>query len=303
MIESLHAVLIALASAVQGAQGMVRIETQAIAAPSVIMALEGARKRGVPVSVVLGAKAEYTLDAKGQPTGGNRPYDSGPQGMELRALDAMKAAVFIPPRFSELDRPVFEPGIELNASFAIVDSRRASLCTGAFSIGNAGVCWTTSDPGVVSALIGLHDTDRTDGVSESVEASVSKKLAAQDMILTPANSADFLLLLRQPWKQVVASHLGDGSALEALLASRMPATLWTAPNGTYARTALDRLRRAGWQIRQLPQPFSGTVLVGSKMAYIGSQKVEQAHLEKSRGLGIVLGQQHIARIEQTLQLQ
>jgi hypothetical protein len=302
MIESLDAVLLALTMAVNAASGDIRIQTQSLAAPKVLMALEGARKRGVNVSVVLGAKAEYTLDSSGQPMGGNRPYDSGPQGMELRALDAMRAKVFIPPRFSELDRAVFESGVEMNANFAVIESRWAALCTAPIGIAAQGICWATEDKNTIAALISLNTVDESDRSTDSIEADIGKTLATKDLVLTPANTDDFYFMLRQPWRNVIMSHLVDGKALDALISSRTPATFWMAPNGSYARSAIDKLKRSGWTIANLQKPFLGMVLTNSKMAYIGSQSVDAFQIEKSRGLGIVLNPRHVPKIESILQI-
>lgn len=302
MIDSLQSVLLALVATINSSQGTIRLETQSLSAQPVIMSLEGARKRGVPVSVVLGAKADYTLDATGQPTGGNRPYDSGPQGTEIRALDAMKASVFIPPKFSELDRPVFEPGVEMNANFALVDSRWATLCTAPFGAAMQGICWASSDQAYVNALSSLNMADQSDDLSPQIETEVAQKLATKDLILTPGNAADFYMLLRQSWRNVVLSTLNEGKALESLLSAGAPGTLWISPNGAYARTALEKMRRAGWTVSTLQKPFTGIALTGSKMAFIGSQKVDPAQIEKSRALGIVLPPKHATQIEQILQI-
>ncbi len=302
MIESLQTVLLALAASINSGHGQVVIETQSISSPAVIMALETARRRSVSVSVVLGAKAEYTLDDKGRPRGGNRPYDSGPQGWELRALDAMNASVFIPPKWSELDRPVFEPGIEMNAHFALVDKRWAALCTAPFSSTENGICWSTTDQAMIDALLGLNSVDSTDDLSSGIEADISKKLTSRDLIVTPGNAADFYMLLRQPWRNVAVSNLTEGKALDALLHAGTVGTFWMAPNGAYSRTAIEKLKRAGWAINPLSKPFTGIVLTSSKMAFIGSQKIDQTQIEKSRGLGLVLAPQHVQQIEQILQI-
>ncbi|CAM8644591.1 Phospholipase D-like domain containing protein [Comamonadaceae bacterium] len=299
MIESIQAALLALVAAINTAKVDIRIETQALKSPTVITALESARKRGVAVQIVLGAKADFSLDARGQPTGGNRPYDTGPQGSELRALDAMKASVFIPPQFSELDRPVFEPGVEMNAAFAVIDSKWGLLCSSPFNTNTrSDICWRSSEQAFVTALVDLHKADQS---ITTIDPVIAKSLATKDLVVTPTNSHDFNFLLHQKWRHVVVSYLSDGEGMQALLAAP-PATLWTSPAGVYSRLALVKLQRAGWTIKELPNAFSGIALISPRAVYVGSQKLDDLHLGKSRALGVLLSAKHSAQVEQLLQI-
>lgn len=301
MIETLQTVILALVAAINSAQVEVRIETQALRSPSVITALENARKRDVAVRVVLGAKADFTLDSTGMPTGGNRPYDTGPQGAELRSLDAMQASVYIPPRFSEIDRPIFEPGVEMNAAFAVVDSKWAVLCTAPFntSIGS-DVCWRSNEQKFVTNLLALHRSDSEPSVDRTDEV-LATTLASRDLVLTPDNSKDLIYLLSQRWTNVVVSRLGDGKALDALLQAP-PGRLWLSPDGLYSRTALQKMKSAGWSVSKLQKPFAGVVLTSPRAIYMGAQKLDDLHISKSRSLGILLSSKYAAQVEQLLQI-
>jgi hypothetical protein len=213
----------------------------------------------------------------------------------------MQASVYIPPRFSEIDRPVFEPGVEMNAAFAVVDSKWAVLCTAPFntSIGS-DICWRSNEEKFVSNLSALHRSDSDQKVDRTDEV-LATTLASRDLVLTPDNSKDFLYLLSQRWTNVVVSRLGDGKALDALLLAP-PGRLWLSPDGLYSRTALEKVKAAGWSVQRLQKPFSGVVLMSPRVIYLGAQKVDDLHITKSRSLGILLSSKFAAQVEQHLQI-
>lgn len=302
MITSVAAVLVALSIEVGTARSDVVVDTQELRGDALFTALSRAKRRGVKIDVALGAKADFVLDERGNPRGGNRPYDTGPQGRELAVLDAMGARVFIPPQFSELDRPVFDPGVEFNPAFAVVDGKWSAVCSGPLVPNKHAVCWSSTNTKMAQSLLAIHAADTKDSPPQTAgsERTELASLAAKaDLVLTPENNQDFLLLLRQAWAQVYASHLGHGPALDALR-QQSPGHLWLSQKGDYARGAVESLRSAGWSVSYAQTPFVGTVLLSPKAAFIGSQKLDALHLEKSRGLGVVLAPEHAKAIADTL---
>lgn len=288
MILTLQAALAALVVALGSAHQEVRIASPALASKPVLAALEKSKKAGVVVKVLLGAKPEYVVDANGQPNGSNRPYDKGPQGMELARLDAMRAQVFIPPRFSELGAMDVQPGVEANMSYAVVDHKTTFVCTAPLSVGYTGICWVDDNAGLVAAIEGVHEADFNYKTPPAKQKELVKQAAARDVVVSPEGSADFMTLLKQPWDTLYTSLLSDGQVVDALLKAGRPSRLWLAPRAAHASAAIKRLTAAGWEVKYTQTPFQGTVLVSNKMVYIGSQRLDLEQINKSRDVGLLL---------------
>lgn len=286
MIQTIATALVSLATAIGTSNVEVRIATPSLTSKSVISSLEKACKVGISAKVILGAKAD--LDEKGEPISMNRPFDNGPQGPEIKRLAAMRAQVYIPPRFNELGPLEFQPGVAANMAYAVVGHESAYLCTGPFSQGINGLCWVDESKPLVEALIGVHEADFNYKIPPNKQAALLQYAVEQDVLVTPERAPDFDAILAMPWQTIHTALLSDGPVVDALLKSNSRAHMWLSPAAPHARTAIQRLRVAGWFIGYTKLPFTGTVMVSSSAVFIGSQRLDNFQIKKSRDVGMML---------------
>ena len=289
MLYSLADGLVALALLIDGSSTEVRIASQSLASPGVLASVTRARKRNVPVYVVLGATAEYTLDANGQPTGPNRPFDKGPQGPELARLDSAGADTTIPPRFNEMGPSSYQPGVYAHMSYAVVDRKKAIVCTSALNArAPQGICAQVTEPARVGALRRLHIADHDTSLPRKEMARTQADLVRADVIATPDASSDLLLLVGQPWRAIYTHSLSDGAVLQSLVKSPHRPMIWISLGSASSRSAIERLRADGFPVQTATVHFGGTVMIGPSMVFLGSQPLDSVQITQSRDVGMLL---------------
>lgn len=288
MLITLQAALLALVVSVNSAHQEVRIGTQAMKSKALLSAIETSRKHEVEVKVVIGAKADFSLDDSGQPTGGNRPYDNGPQGWELSKLAQAGAQIFIPPKFSELYLPEFQPGVMANMAIATIDHKIVYICSGSFSEGTNGLCWVDENKELVAAVEAVHESDFNDLLKPEIRLNMIKQASNKALLVTPDNKADFYMLLQRPWTTIYTSLLSDGPVIDSLLNRGRRAEIFLTPRAAHSRKAIQRLQNAGWTVSYTIYPFQGTVMQSDEAVFIGTQRLDQLQITKSRDIGIVL---------------
>lgn len=288
MLLELNAALLALAALIDTASIEVRIASPALASEPVLAAVERARQRGVPVKVLLGATPQYTVDAHGALSGPNRPFDKGPQGAELARLDAARAQTYIPPRFNEVGSDGLQRGVQAHMAYAVVDVNQAMVCMAPLTQpAPAGLCVQT-DARHARALAALHEVDHDYTLSAPVRRRKLGELAPAGMVATPEMADGFTALLPQPWGHMLTSLLTNGQAVDALLRSPYRPVIWLAAGAPHSSQAVTRLRAAGFAVQQSPVTFDGTLLIASRMVFLGSQRMDQQQLRSSRDVGVLL---------------
>lgn len=275
----------------QKATTEIRISAEALPSPPLVKMLTDARKRGLAVQVVLGAKPEYVLDAQGQPTGPSRPYEKGPQGVELLALTQADVDVFIPPAFTEIAGEVFQPGVRAHAAFGVVDGKAGLICsTHPRRTGDkrTGLCVRSDQVEVVKSLQAIHEIDFNFELKPAAAAALGTSIKVP-VLVTPTQGPAFLKLLAQADLAVATSEISDGAALQALLSNPgKPLVVLSALAGP-SRAALARLKQAGFGIQWSSESFDGTWIAASGWGFIGSQRASDFQINRSRDVGIVVG--------------
>lgn len=288
MLLEAAAALLALATMIDSATAEVRLASPSLASEPVLAAIERARARGVSVKVVLGATPVYFVDERGQLRGPSRPYDKGPQGVELARLDAAGAETYIPPRFNEVGPRGLQSGVQAHMAYAIVDQRNWLVCMSALSTAApAGIC-IQSDSSAASALRGLHEFDHNYKLAESASQRLTAQLQPADLVATPEMNGQLALVLKQKWTHALIGLLGEGPAVDALIGSSQRPEVWLARGAPHSKRAVARLREAGLRVSESAINFDGTLLIGSAMLFLGSQRLDVSKLEASRDVGVVL---------------
>lgn len=288
MLHELGAGLLALAAMIDGAGIEVRIASQALASEPILAAVERARHRAVPVKVVLGATAQFMVDEQGRLTGPNRPYDKGPQGAELKRLDAAGADTYIPPRFNEIGPQGLQRRVQAHMAYGVVDRGRAIVCMAALTSSQLkGLC-VLPDTVQAQAIAGLHQVDH-DYVMTLAEAQRRiEALPAADVLATPDMMKTFVALLDRPWAHMFVGLLTDGEAVDALARSAHRPVVWLAANAPHSSQAIAKLRDRGFSVHHSPMAFDGTLLISQAMVFLGSQRLDDWQLRRSRDLGVLL---------------
>jgi hypothetical protein len=265
------------------AQARTELRVQAETLPPTLHdALRAAHKRGVSIQYLLGPKAAYTLDARGQPMVARRPFDNGPQGADLALADTTGQA-FINPRFSELgpgDR--FQPGVRSHA-FYVVAGDRAALCSTAPRPAPIALCFS-GGAGLAAALTALFTSEFNETLEPHQRAALLRD-AARAVVATPEDAAPLLALLAAPGAIVMTSGLDQGAAFAQLVRSK-PKTLIVPPELARA-PAVEAARRAGVSVVARTQPFKGTAIWAPAGAFLGSQRLTDAALGRDRDAGVM----------------
>lgn len=289
MLLELGAGLMALASLIDGARSEVRLASPALASETVLQAVERASARGVPVKVVLGATPQYSLDARGGLAGPNRPFDKGPQGAELSRLDAAGAQTYIPPRFNEIGPEGLQRGVQAHMAYGVVDGERAIVCMAALARAQLkGLC-VLPDTVQARAIAQLHAIDHGPAKPTLAAHPGLQTLAAADVVATPDMQKVFVGLLDRPWAHMFVGLLNDGEVIDALARSPHRPVVWLAAQAAHSRAAVAKLRANGFTVEHSPVAFDGTLLVSKSMAFLGSQRLDDQHLRRSRDLGVLVG--------------
>lgn len=280
-----------VADSIAKATTEVRISAEGLPSSQLVNTLQAARKRGLAVKIVLGAKPEYVLDSKGQPTGPSRPYEKGPQGPELTALTHADIEVFVPPKFTEIAGDVFQPGVRAHAATAVIDGKQALVCSSHPRMSGqnrTGLCVRTEQSDVVQSLLAIHEMDFNYELTATAVAALAKNIKAP-VLLTPGQSSAFVTLLNQADGAIATSELDDGAALQALLDNPNKPVLWLSSMAGPSRAAVAKLKQAGFRVEWSSEPFDGTWIAATGWGFLGSQRITDFQLSKSRDVGILLG--------------
>jgi hypothetical protein len=267
---------------VAGARTEVRIQAETLP-PALHEALRAASKRGVSIRYLLGPKAAYTLDARGQPMVPRRPFDNGPQAADLALADTT-GQVFINPRFSELgpdDR--FQPGVRSHA-FYMVAGESAIVCSGAPRPPSRPVC-VAGGAALAASLTALFDSEFIETLKPQQRSALLRD-AARSAVATPEDPAPMLALIAAPGAIVMTSALDRGAAFDHLLRTK-PKTLIVPP--ALARVpAVDAARQAGVTVIPSKRSFEGTAIWTPAGGFLGSQRLTDAALRNDRDVGVTL---------------
>lgn len=262
----------------------VELRVQAESLPPLLRpALGEASRRAVSIRYLLGPKASYTLDAQGRPMLSARPYAQGAQTDEL-AFASGSGELMINPRFSEIGpKGEFRPGVRSHA-FYMTTSKRAVVCTGVPRPKKKVLC-LASQTGTPAALTALFDSEFDDRTTDAERVALAKQ-ARDDIVVGPDDNEPLLKLLQTPGAIVMTAELDEGRALEHLL--RGPARLLLLPVAASRSPAADSVRRAGIEVRAFGADFDGTVVWTPHRAFIGSQRLTDAALQRDRDVGVLL---------------
>lgn len=259
-----------------------RIQAETLPA-SLRLALREASQRGVRVRYLLGPQAAYTLDAQGQPMLPKRPFEQGPQGADIDFAGAT-GDLLINPNFSELGpNGRFRPGIRSHA-FYLTNGNAAALCTGAPVLKVRPLC-VTGDASVARALAALFDSEFLDTLG-SAERAVLAAQAGRVVVVGPDDNAPLLELLSVPGAVVLTSGLDEGKAFARLIRGERKTLV--VPAGIARLPAVEAARKAGVTVITREGAFEGTVVWTPGRAFMGSQRLTDAALERDRDVGVIL---------------
>lgn len=300
MLLELSAGMVALAALMDAAKVDVRLASQALSSEPVLQAAERVRARGLPVKVVLGAKPQYVLNGRGEPVGPNRPFDKGPQGPELRRLDQAGVQTYIPPRFNEMGPLGLQRGVQAHMAYGVVDSQRAIVCMAALARSQLkGMC-VLPDTVQTKVIAQLHEIDHHPAAPDAVAQRRVQAFEGSGVVATPEMMQVFVGLLDRPWAHMFVGLLNDGEVIEALGRSSHRPAIWLAAGAAHSSQAITKLRAHGFSVQQSEVAFDGTLLVSKSMAFLGSQRIDDQQLRRSRDVGVlVVGPQAALALAQT----
>lgn len=265
-------------------QARVELRVQAEALPPQLQpALRRASERGVTVRYLLGPKAAYTLDAAGRPLVPKRPYQQGPQAADVEfASDT--GSLYINPRFSELGAGgAFASGVRSHA-FYLTNGRTAVLCTGVLMPPQRPLC-AAGGVDLAAPLAALFDSEFLDTLPAGERASLAAQ-ARRSVVVGPDDNAPLLELLAVPGAIVLTSALDRGVAF-AHLVRGADKTLVVAP-GLVRVPAVAAARQRGVKVVTRAGDFEGTVVWTPGRAFLGSQRLTDAALQRDRDVGLLL---------------
>lgn len=206
------------------------------------------------------------------------PYGGRPRG-EVRALQAAGAHVhFAPARFR------FD-----HAKYMIVDGRRveigsANLTYAAFTK-NREYFWISRQPRAVQAL---RTVFAADWVGRPVGPGPRRALT-----LSPGATAALAAVIGQPGPVCVESEeMGADRSLVDALRRKGPRADVVLPThlSRSDRRVAQTLRAAGVRVRFLRHPYlHAKLIVGSAVAFVGSENFSWTSLHKNREVGVLLG--------------
>jgi len=262
----------------------VELRVQAESLPPLLRpVLRDARGRDVRIRYLLGPKASYTLDAQGRPLLSRRPFAQGPQTEEL-AFASTTGELLINPRFSELGpASALQPGVRSHA-FYVASARTAALCTGV-PRGRTRVLCLSGDESLAQALVALFDSEFEGSLQPALRSALTQKARAQ-VVVGPDDNEPLLALLQTPGAVVLTSELDQGRALQQIV--RGPAKLLLLPEPAARRPAADAVRSAGIDVRLRRGEFDGTIVWTPGLAFVGSQRLTDAALQRDRDVGVLL---------------
>jgi hypothetical protein len=265
-------------------QARTELRIQAETLPSSLHpALRQASQRGVRVRYLLGPQAAYTLDAQGQPMLPKRPFEQGPQGADIDFAGAT-GDLLINPNFSELGpKGQFRPGVRSHA-FYLTAGDSAALCTGSPVLKVRPLC-VTGDAPVARALAALFDSEFLDTLAGAERAALAAQ-ARRVIVVGPDDNAPLLELLSVPGAVVLTSGLDQGKAFAQL--TRGERKTLVIPVGIARLPAIEAARKAGVKVVTREGGFEGTVVWTPGRAFMGSQRLTDAALERDRDVGVIL---------------
>lgn len=262
----------------------IEIRAQAESLPPLLrVPLRDAHGREVRIRYLLGPKPHYTPDARGLPLVPARPYAQGMQAEEL-AFAAATGELNINPRFSELGPAHrYQPGVRSHA-FYVASIHSAALCTGV-PRGRARVLCVAGDDVLAQALTALFDSEFNDAQT-SAPRNVLARQARDRIVVGPDDNEPLLALLEVPGAVVLTSELDQGAAFQRL--RRTPRKILLLPAGTPQLLAAEAARRGGIDVREHGSAFDGTVVWTPGRAFVGSQRLTDAALQRDRDVGVIL---------------
>lgn len=283
-----------LLDVVRGARVELRVQAESIP-PLLRPALRDARGRDVRIRYLLGPKASYTLDAQGRPLLPSRPYAHGQQAEEL-AFASTTGELSINPQFSELGPAgEFRAGLRSHA-FYVASAKAAVLCTGV-PRGRTRVLCLSGDEALARALTALFDSEFEDALQAALRDTLAER-AREQVVVGPNDNEPLLALLQLPGAMVLTSELDQGRALQRL--ARGPAKTLLLPEAVAGLPAAEAARRAGIEVRARRGAFDGTVVWTPGRAFIGSQRLTDAALQRDRDVGVLLQGEGAAAVHRFL---
>ncbi|MBU2753457.1 GTP-binding protein [Acidithiobacillus sp. CV18-2] len=236
-------------------------------------ALTAAALRGVQVRVIIDSKPYHM-----------RPWQVHKEEREIRATGA--ELHWAPYRFtSHGDQYAF-----YHAKYLCNDTE-CEIGTANFSWSafhhNREYLWVTHDPVLVRAVHAVFAADW--------EQRRAPAFTHRDLVLSPGTSVQQLLeIIQQPGPlDVESEELGKYSPVLDALAAKgadlrliLPATL-----SAEDRENVAFLRAHACQVRFLPEKpvyLHAKMMVGARLAFVGSENVSETSLQKNREMGVVL---------------
>ena len=285
-----------IASFIETAQQVVLLQSASIGAPPLLDSLRSVRKRNVRVNVLLGPKPDYLM-VNGKPLVVSRPYDAN-AGAELSALSEMGAELFINPLFNELRATQVQPGVTSHATYMVADRIAALVCTGAFSDGalqhERNLCLRSDDQDVIKALTALFFSEFDESLSVAKKSEFVRAARAQ-LIVCPKCEADLIRALSDIYELTIrVSGFGALPKIQARLLEFAPRLRLLLPEAYRGQHPFEAaLRRAGAEIRFVPERFDGLTWVGKTKsghikALVGSMQLNENSLNRSREVAVPL---------------
>lgn len=248
----------------------------------ILRALAAAHARGVDVRVIIEGK----------------PYGMKPWQVkkEERAIEATGATLHLAPsRFtSQADRYAF-----YHAKY-ICNGHKCEISTANFDWSafhrNREYLYATSNGTLVKAV---HAVFAADWSNQRAPSWVHKVL-----VLSPGTSAAQLLqAIDQPGVvDVESEELGPDKPILEAMASKGSDLRLILPASASAEDErnIEYLRSHGCQVRLLPKKpvyMHAKMIVGNRLAFIGSENFTQTSLESNREIGLLLGGSTISKLQ------
>ncbi len=280
-----------ITNAIDGAKQSLWLEMYLLTDRKIINALESAAHRGLDVRVMLEA----------------HPYGSGGSLSPRGTLDKLSAAGVKAQPTSPIFSLTHEKGM-------IIDGNTAYIMTSNFTLSALGGSSQTQN-----REYGIVDTNQQDvqGVINIFNADWNHSNAQvndPNLVVSPENSRqDFISLINAAHRSLAieAEEMQDDEVEQALVSAAkrgvqvqviLPAP--TGSSGDSNSQGIATIKQGGVTVKEDPRLYmhAKIILVDGQKAFVGSENISTASLNRNRELGIVVADQNVLNtLQQTFQ--
>lgn len=186
-------------------------------------------------------------------------------------------------RFSHAKYVIADPG----SAHAMAELGTANFTWSAFHK-NREYLWTTQSAALVTALDKVFRADWT----RHRAGSAPRK----HLVLSPGSAPALAHVIRQSGTvDIEAEELGSAHRILRALEAKGHKVRLILPGrmGRRERRRVDALKRAGVQVRTISHPYMhAKMIVGKRLAFIGSENFSGSSLYKNREVGVLLADAH-----------